>query len=78
MALLHSRINTAELLSDEPVASLSNLKMQLMNPNGEVVSGDLIAKVVGGPNEIATRVVLRFTSVPQEVRTFLDTSALAV
>jgi class 3 adenylate cyclase/CHASE3 domain sensor protein len=76
--LIKLGMNTAELLSDEPVASLSNLKMQLMNPNGEVVSGDLIAKVVGGPNEIATRVVLRFTSVPQEVRTFLDTSALAV
>ena len=56
--LIKLGMNTAELLSDEPVASLSNLKMQLMNPNGEVVSGDLIAKVVGGPNEIATRVVL--------------------
>ena len=71
-------VKTAELLSDEPVASLSNLKMQLMNPNGEAVSGDLIAKVLGDPNETATRVVLHFTSVPQEVRTFLDTSALAV
>jgi len=71
-------VKTAELLSDEPVASLINLKMQLMNLNGEAVSGDLIAKVLGDPNESATRVVLHFTSVPQEVRTFLDTSALAV
>jgi adenylate cyclase len=70
--------NTAELLSEEPVASLSNLKMQLISPNGETVSGDLIAKVLGDPNENATRVILRFTSVPQEVRTFLETSALAV
>jgi hypothetical protein len=52
--------------------------MQLMNPNGDTVSGDLIAKVVGDSNETATRVILRFTSVPQEVRTFLETSALAV
>jgi adenylate cyclase len=71
-------VKTAELLSDEPVASLSNLKMQLMNLNGEAVSGDLIAKVLGDTNESATRVVLHFTSVPQEIRTFLDTSALAV
>ena len=76
--LIKLGVNTAELLSDEPVASLSNLKMQLMHPNDEAVSGDLIAKVLGGPNDTATRVVLRFTSVPQEVRTFLDTSALSV
>jgi class 3 adenylate cyclase/HAMP domain-containing protein len=71
-------VKTAELLSDEPVASLGNLKMQLMNRNGEAVSGDLLAKVLGAPHETATRVVVRFTSVPQEVRTFLDISALAV
>ena len=76
--LIKLGMNTAELLSDEPVMPLSNLKMQLMNPNGERVSGDLIAKVLGGPNETATRVVLRFTSMPQEVRAFLETSALAV
>jgi adenylate cyclase len=76
--LLKLGVHTAELRSDEPVAPLSNLKMQLMHPNGEVVSGDLIAKVLGGPNETGTRVVVRFTSVPQEVRTFLDTSALSV
>jgi adenylate cyclase len=74
--LIKLGVNMAELLSAEPVAALSNLKMQLMNPNGEAVSGDLIAKVLGDPNETATRVVLRFTSVSQEVRTFLDTAAL--
>jgi class 3 adenylate cyclase/CHASE3 domain sensor protein len=76
--LIKLGMNTAELLSDEPVTSLSNLKMQLMNANGERVSGDLIAKVLGGPNKTATRVVLCFTSMPQEVRAFLETSALAV
>jgi class 3 adenylate cyclase/HAMP domain-containing protein len=76
--LIKLGVNTAELRSDEPVASLSNLKMQLMHPNGKAVSGDLIAKVLGSANDTATRVVLRFTSVPQEVRTFLDTAALLV
>jgi class 3 adenylate cyclase/CHASE3 domain sensor protein len=76
--LLKLGVHTAELRSDEPVAPWSNLKMQLMHPNGEVVSGDLIAKVLGCPNETGTRVVVRFTSVPQEVRTFLDTAALSV
>ena len=74
--LIKLGVNRAELLSAEPVAALSNLKIQLINPNGEAVSGDLIAKVLGDPNETATRVVLRFTSVSQEVRTFLDTAAL--
>ena len=63
----------AEMHADEPVASLDNLKMQLMAPSGEMVPGDLFAKVVGeDPNETDTCVVLRFTSVPQEVRDFLD------
>jgi hypothetical protein len=66
----------AELHTDEPVASLSNLKIHLIHPNGEVVLGDLFAKVVGAPNELATRVVIRFTSVPQDVRTFLDAAEL--
>ena len=76
--LVKLSVKTAELLSDEPVASLSNLKMQLMNRNGEAVAGDLLAKVLGAPNGTSTRVVVRFTSVPQEIRTFLDTSALVV
>ena len=62
----------AELQTDEPVASLSNLKMHLLHPHGEAVPGDLFAKVLGAPNETATRVVIHFTSVPQEVRIILD------
>ena len=41
-----------------------------------VVLGDLFAKVVGAPDELATHVVIRFTSVPQDVRTFLDAAEL--
>ena len=68
----------AELQTDEPVASLSDLKMHLLHPDGEVVPGDLFAKVSGAPNATATRVVIHFTSVPQEVRTFLDAAVLVV
>ena len=66
----------AELYTDEPVASLSNLKLHLIHPNGAAVPGELFAKVVGAPNELATHVVIRFTSVPQDVRTFLDAAEL--
>jgi adenylate cyclase len=66
----------AELHTNEPVVSLSNLKIHLIYPNGEAVLGDLFAKVVGTPNEMATHVVIRFTSVPQDVRTFLDAAEL--
>jgi class 3 adenylate cyclase len=63
----------AELYSDEPVAALSNLKITLYWPGGEPVPGELFAKVLGDdPSEMATRVVLRFTSVSQGARDFLD------
>jgi adenylate cyclase len=67
---------SAELQTDEPVAALSNLKLHLIYPHGEAVPGDLFAKVLGAPNEMARRVVIHFTSVPQAVRTFLDAAAL--
>lgn len=63
----------AELYSDKPVAVLSNLKMTLHRPGGEPVAGELFAKVLGDdPSKMGTRVVLRFTSVSQGVRDFLD------
>jgi hypothetical protein len=52
---------------------LSNLKITLYWPGGEPVPGELFAKVLGDdPSEMATRVVLRFTSVSQGARDFLD------
>jgi hypothetical protein len=66
----------AGLQTDEPVAALSNLKMHVLHPHGEAVPGDLFAKVVGALDETATSVVIRFTSVPQDVRTFLDAAEL--
>src|SRR6266851_1686801 len=64
---------TAELHVDQPVAAFSNLKLYLLRPTGEVVPGELFAKVVETLPEDASRVVVRFTSIPEAARMFLDT-----
>ena len=64
---------TAELHLDQPVATFSNLKLHLLRPSGEVVPGELFAKIVETLPEDASRVVARFTSMPEAVQTFLDT-----
>jgi hypothetical protein len=64
---------TAELHVDQPVAAFSNLKLHLLRPTGEVVPGELFAKVVETLPADASRVVVRFTSVPEAAQTFLDT-----
>jgi len=64
---------TAELHVDQPVAAFSNLKLHLLRPTGEVVPGELFAKVVETLPEDASRVVVSFTSIPETARTFLDT-----
>jgi adenylate cyclase len=63
---------TAELHVDQPVAAFSNLKLYLVHPSGEVVPGELFAKVVETLPEDASRVVVSFTSFPESARTFLD------
>ena len=63
----------AELHLEQPVAAFSNLKLHLLRPSGEVVPGELFAKVVETLPEDASRVVVSFTSVPETARTFLDT-----
>ena len=63
---------TAELHLDQPVAAFSNLKLYLLRPSGEVVPGELFAKVVETLPEEASRVVVSFTSIPEAARTFLD------
>jgi adenylate cyclase len=63
----------AELHVDQPVAAFSNLKLYLLHPSGEVVPGELFAKVVETLPEDASRVVVSFTSLPESARTFLDT-----
>jgi hypothetical protein len=63
---------TAELHLEQPVAAFSNLKLHLLRPTGEVVPGELFAKVVDTLPEDTCGVV-HFTSIPETARTFLDT-----
>ena len=62
----------AELHLDQPVAAFSNLKLHLLRPTGEMVPGELFAKVVE-TLPAASRVVVSFTSVSEAARMFLDT-----
>jgi len=64
---------TAELHMDQPVAAFSNLKLHLLRPSGEVVPGELFAKVVETLPEDPRRVIISFTSIPEAARIFLDT-----
>jgi adenylate cyclase len=64
---------TAELHLDQPVAAFSNLKLHLLRPTGEVVPGELFAKVVDTLPEDTFGVVVHFTSISEVARTFLDT-----
>jgi hypothetical protein len=64
---------TAELHLDQPVATFSNLKLHLLRPMGEVVPGELFAKVVDTLPEDTFGVVVHFTSISEAARTFLDT-----
>src|SRR5499433_1390406 len=64
---------TAELHVDQPVAAFSNLKLHLLRPTGEVVPGELFAKVIETQPEESCKIVVHFTSMPEAARTFLDT-----
>ena len=64
---------TAELHVDQPVAAFSNLKLYFLRPSGEVMPGELFAKVVEARPEETSKVVVRFTSISEATRTFLDT-----
>jgi len=64
---------TAELHLDQSVAAFSNLKLHSLRPSGEVVPGELFAKVVEALPEDTSRVMVRFTSIPEAARMFLAT-----
>jgi hypothetical protein len=55
------------------MAAFSDLKLYLLHPSGEVVPGELFAKVVEILPDNASRVIVRFTAIPEAARTFLDT-----
>lgn len=71
--LLTLTTRTAELEVDQPVAVFSNLKLHLTRPTGELVPGEIFAKVIATQPSDASRIVVHFTTISEAVRTFLDT-----
>jgi adenylate cyclase len=60
-----------EVRSEHPISPLSDIKIRLMGPAGEEVTGDLYGKIVGEPTDRRASFAVRFTSIPPEVATFL-------
>ncbi len=65
----------AEIQADVPAEKLMNLKISVFTPDGDEITTDLYAKVtrVVSRHPVAFRV--RFTSIPPEAETFLETVA---
>ena len=61
-----------EVRSDYAAAPWSNLRIRLLGSNGEVISGELYAKVLRHLPESRPGFYAHFTSVPSEVATFLQ------
>jgi adenylate cyclase len=62
----------AEVRSEHPVASLSDLKLQFIGRNGQEIPGDLYGKVVGDSTGHNTGFAVHFTSIPPQLMTFLQ------
>jgi adenylate cyclase len=61
----------AEACLQNPVPTLSGLKMYLLGTEGEEIPGALYGKVVGRTPGSSTSFSIRFTSMSLEIRTFL-------
>jgi adenylate cyclase len=61
----------AEARLENPVPTLSNLKMHLIGAEGQEMPGALYGKVVGTVPGSSTGFSVRFTSVPPEIETLL-------
>jgi adenylate cyclase len=61
-----------EVCSDHPIAPWSNIKVQLMDHNGEGLPGELYAKVLRHLPEGRPGFYVHFTSIPPEVATFFQ------
>jgi adenylate cyclase len=61
-----------EIRSDHPSAPWSNLRIRLMGHNGEVLHGELYAKVLRHLPESRPGFYAHFTSIPPEVATFFQ------
>jgi adenylate cyclase len=62
----------AEVRSEQPLAPLSDLKLQFVGRNGQEIPGDLYGKVVGYPTDRDSGFAVRFTSIPPQLTMFLQ------
>jgi adenylate cyclase len=65
-------VRGGEVCSEHLVESWSNIKMRLTGYNGEVIPGDLYAKVLRHFQESRPGFYVHFTSIPPEVATFFQ------
>jgi len=61
-------MDEAVISAAKPVERLANLRLRFTGLNGVIIPGDLYAKVTACED---SRYVLRFTSVPEEIKSFL-------
>ena len=62
----------AEMTLHEPTELLNNLKMNLLEVDQELASKDLYGKIIGASTENRHSHVVRFTSLPAEVRSYFQ------
>ena len=65
-------VKGAEICCDHPITQLSNLRMQLIGHNGEVIPGDLYGKVVGTPTGHRPGYSVHFTAIPPQLMVLLQ------
>jgi len=61
-----------EVRSEHAVETWSNIRIQLLSPDGEDLPGDLYAKVMASFSEDARGFAVHFTSIPPKVVTFFE------
>ena len=71
-AFLKLSAKRGEIQSETPVPPLSNIKMQLIAPNGEVIPGEFYGKILERPLDDCTGFSVSFTSISPEVEAFLQ------
>jgi len=65
-------VTGAEVRSDQAVAPLSDIRMQLIGRHGQEIPGDLYGKVVGYPTGHDRGFAVHFTSIPPQLMVFLQ------
>jgi class 3 adenylate cyclase len=64
--------NCAEIVLEEPIGILSNLKMNLVDVDEKLSSRDFYGKVIADSGENRTTYVVHFTSIPPEVDAYFQ------